>query len=78
MTDKKPRGFLAQGLMQTASGGSAGEWQWKLTKLLIFIAFFTFQGFIEVCIMHPLDLIKTRLQLQGLPTSAGSNASHNH
>lgn len=25
---------------------------------------FVFKGFIEVCIMHPLDLIKTRLQIQ--------------
>lgn len=25
---------------------------------------FSTKGFIEVCIMHPLDLIKTRLQLQ--------------
>lgn len=24
-----------------------------------------YAGFIEVCIMHPLDLVKTRLQLQG-------------
>lgn len=26
-------------------------------------------GFIEVCIMHPLDLVKTRLQLQATKTS---------
>lgn len=29
-------------------------------------------GFVEVCIMHPLDLVKTRLQLQAKPgTVAG-------
>lgn len=27
-------------------------------------------GFVEVCIMHPLDLVKTRLQLQSkIPTA---------
>lgn len=31
-------------------------------------------GFVEVCIMHPLDLVKTRLQIQN-KKSIGSNAS---
>lgn len=30
-------------------------------------------GFIEVCIMHPLDLVKTRLQLQGTKPPANLN-----
>lgn len=33
-------------------------------------------GFVEVCIMHPLDLVKTRLQIQNkksIGTSAGGN-----
>lgn len=34
-------------------------------------------GFVEVCIMHPLDLIKTRLQLQSTPSQAGSNVYYN-
>lgn len=31
-------------------------------------------GFVEVCIMHPLDLVKTRLQIQN-KKSIGPNAS---
>ncbi|KAK3921090.1 Mitochondrial 2-oxodicarboxylate carrier [Frankliniella fusca] len=31
-------------------------------------------GFVEVCIMHPLDLIKTRLQMQRIPS--GKVVSH--
>lgn len=31
-------------------------------------------GFVEVCIMHPLDLVKTRLQIQN-KKSIGSNVS---
>lgn len=27
-------------------------------------------GFIEVCIMHPMDLVKTRFQLQVKPTKS--------
>jgi len=38
-------------------------------------------GFIEVCIMHPLDLIKTRLQLQiktaNISAQTGSNVYYN-
>lgn len=30
-------------------------------------------GFIEVCLMHPLDVVKTRLQLQVKKPLAGSN-----
>lgn len=33
MTDKKSRGFLAQGLMQTAAGGSAGNFQYFHHKI---------------------------------------------
>ncbi|KAL1379852.1 hypothetical protein pipiens_014609, partial [Culex pipiens pipiens] len=32
-------------------------------------------GFVEVCIMHPLDLVKTRLQLQASPGSAAAASS---
>lgn len=33
-------------------------------------------GFVEVCIMHPLDLVKTRLQIQNkLTTGAGATAN---
>lgn len=33
-------------------------------------------GFVEVCIMHPLDLVKTRLQIQTkLVPSVGSAAT---
>lgn len=31
-------------------------------------------GFVEVCIMHPLDLVKTRLQIQN-KKSVGPNVS---
>lgn len=30
-------------------------------------------GFIEVCLMHPLDVVKTRLQLQVKKPLAGGN-----
>lgn len=33
-------------------------------------------GFIEVCIMHPLDLVKTRLQLQANRSSLKSSDPH--
>lgn len=34
-------------------------------------------GFIEVCIMHPLDLVKTRLQLQATkPKGLGASDPH--
>lgn len=34
-------------------------------------------GFIEVCIMHPLDLVKTRLQLQASkPKGLGASDPH--
>ncbi|XP_053680870.1 mitochondrial 2-oxodicarboxylate carrier [Anopheles nili] len=32
-------------------------------------------GFVEVCIMHPLDLVKTRLQLQASPASGATKAT---
>lgn len=28
-------------------------------------------GFVEVCLMHPLDLVKTRLQLQNTTSKVG-------
>lgn len=31
-------------------------------------------GFVEVCIMHPLDLVKTRLQIQNKKTLGSANA----
>ncbi|KAM3958786.1 mitochondrial 2-oxodicarboxylate carrier isoform 1-T1 [Aphomia sociella] len=33
-------------------------------------------GFVEVCIMHPLDLVKTRLQIQATKSSASSGDRH--
>jgi solute carrier family 25 (mitochondrial 2-oxodicarboxylate transporter), member 21 len=36
-------------------------------------------GFVEVCIMHPLDLVKTRLQLQNkitVNTTTGQHVSY--
>lgn len=36
-------------------------------------------GFVEVCIMHPLDLVKTRLQIQNkksLATATSTGASN--
>ncbi|XP_065158059.1 mitochondrial 2-oxodicarboxylate carrier [Atheta coriaria] len=38
---------------------------WK--QALVQIASGGSAGFVEICIMHPLDLVKTRLQLQGVP-----------
>uniref|UniRef100_A0A182PR05 Mitochondrial 2-oxodicarboxylate carrier n=1 Tax=Anopheles epiroticus TaxID=199890 RepID=A0A182PR05_9DIPT len=32
-------------------------------------------GFVEVCIMHPLDLVKTRLQLQASPTAGATKST---
>lgn len=32
-------------------------------------------GFVEVCIMHPLDLVKTRLQIQNKKTVVSSTAA---
>lgn len=33
-------------------------------------------GFVEVCIMHPLDLVKTRLQIQSKITALKSSDPH--
>lgn len=33
-------------------------------------------GFIEICIMHPLDIAKTRLQMQVTASNGGGNATH--
>lgn len=33
-------------------------------------------GFIEVCIMHPLDLVKTRLQIQSAAKPLGRSDPH--
>lgn len=33
-------------------------------------------GFIEVCLMHPLDVVKTRLQLQIKKPLAGGNTGN--
>jgi hypothetical protein len=41
---------------------------------MLFFYFFLFVGCVEVSIMHPLDLIKTRLQIQAAPPK-GSLAS---
>lgn len=35
-------------------------------------------GFVEVCIMHPLDLIKTRLQMQRIPPGKVVSSSEMH
>uniref|UniRef100_A0A182PZX9 Mitochondrial 2-oxodicarboxylate carrier n=1 Tax=Anopheles farauti TaxID=69004 RepID=A0A182PZX9_9DIPT len=32
-------------------------------------------GFVEVCIMHPLDLVKTRLQLQAKPAAGAAKST---
>uniref|UniRef100_A0A8W7PTI0 Mitochondrial 2-oxodicarboxylate carrier n=1 Tax=Anopheles coluzzii TaxID=1518534 RepID=A0A8W7PTI0_ANOCL len=32
-------------------------------------------GFVEVCIMHPLDLVKTRLQLQASPSAGAAKST---
>uniref|UniRef100_A0A182N6Y8 Mitochondrial 2-oxodicarboxylate carrier n=1 Tax=Anopheles dirus TaxID=7168 RepID=A0A182N6Y8_9DIPT len=32
-------------------------------------------GFVEVCIMHPLDLVKTRLQLQASPAAGAAKST---
>lgn len=50
---------------QIAAGGSAGSLAYfgfvgSHSKII-------FAGFVEVCIMHPLDLIKTRFQVQRGP-----------
>lgn len=68
--------------MQTAAGGSAGN---RGVVVIEHVKRFTIldsefiTGFVEVCIMHPLDLIKTRLQLQiksaNISAQTGSNVS---
>ncbi|KAJ2951717.1 hypothetical protein O0L34_g13881 [Tuta absoluta] len=35
-------------------------------------------GFVEVCIMHPLDLVKTRLQIQSNKTALSSSDPHHY
>jgi len=35
-------------------------------------------GFVEVCLMHPLDLVKTRLQLQARRAPLGGAPSDPH
>lgn len=56
-----------------------GEPTKKSSSMLKIIALQTASGgsagFVEVCIMHPLDLIKTRLQIQKKVSSAGSVVS---
>jgi solute carrier family 25 2-oxodicarboxylate transporter 21 len=49
--------------IQIGSGGSAGNLTRHTFRLLITLELFC-TGFVEVCIMHPLDLVKTRLQIQ--------------
>jgi solute carrier family 25 2-oxodicarboxylate transporter 21 len=41
-----------------------------LKEAIIQIGSGGFAGFIEVCIMHPMDLIKTRFQLQVKPINS--------
>lgn len=62
---KKPRSFLGHACMQTAAGATAGKVLHKENNIQFKpIIYFYDQGFVKVCVMHPLDLIKTRLQLQ--------------
>lgn len=61
-------GMIKEGCLQIASGGCAGtakaSWLWCN---VIYIEIQICSGFVEVCIMHPLDLIKTRFQVQRGP-----------
>lgn len=67
MSDLKK--VFKEAAIQIGSGGSAGNFIQKLGfyKLDSFCT-----GFVEVCIMHPLDLVKTRLQIQ-----SGKNLTKN-
>ena len=65
----KKQSLAKQAAMQLAAGGSAGKsWTFfhTLETLGIYSTFSVFipSGCVEVSIMHPLDLIKTRIQLQ--------------
>lgn len=44
-----------------------------VNELVVFNCYFYFLGFVEVCIMHPLDLVKTRMQLQSKITAQTTN-----
>jgi len=39
--------------------------------MIIMILILKILGFVEVCIMHPLDLVKTRMQLQSKVATSG-------
>lgn len=66
--EQKNTSYLKQAVLQVTAGGSAGYWsrfRSTVETFRILINFHpVFAGFIEVCIMQPLDLVKTRLQIQ--------------
>ena len=75
MTDQSPKKrsagaeYVRQAAMQVTAGGSAGWnghecWTRDRWDILKWEPHVEFSGFVEVCIMQPLDLVKTRLQLQ--------------
>ena len=71
-------------LLHLVAGGSAGQIIcYELDNVYIKLANIEvcsiLQGSLEVCIMHPLDLVKTRIQIQSMtPGGAGSVAETAH
>ena len=71
-------------LFHLVAGGSAGhiicyEFDNVYKKLANIEVSSILQGSLEVCIMHPLDLVKTRIQIKSMtPGGAGSVAETAH
>ncbi len=67
---KKKRPFAKSLLFNMASGGSAGEAFPDCRRGNYSLIFLLVLGCIEASIMHPLDLVKTRFQLQSNAAAA--------
>ncbi|XP_059505176.1 mitochondrial 2-oxodicarboxylate carrier isoform X8 [Stegostoma tigrinum] len=61
----KSQSLLREAFHQTVAGGSAGVW-------------LSSKGLVEICLMHPLDVVKTRFQIQRGQGDATSYRSLGH